>query len=81
MAIFLTLLGNLVWFAAVELYVLMGWGSNANAVLVGVPILYIVLVIFSIVRKDIIGNHLIIANGAMIVVLILVIAVGSLKFN
>ena len=41
MTIFLTLLNNFVWFLAVEFYILMGWGSEANVFLISLPIIYV----------------------------------------
>ncbi len=77
MALILTLVHTFFWFIGVWFMVLFAWGTKANVLLIGLPILYIGLVIFSIIKKDIILNHLIIANVAMIVVFCLVIVLGS----
>lgn len=77
MALILTLIHNFFWFIGVWFMVLFAWGTKANVLLVGLPILYIALVVFSIFKKDIILNHLIIANVAIIAVFCLVIVLGS----
>lgn len=75
MAIFLTLAHNLLWFLGLEFYILMGWGSNANILLVGIPILYIAFVVFSILKKDVILNHLVIANMVMPIIFVSMLAI------